>query len=81
VIRARGTTADGRPVILLGLSEGNLTRLRQGQPINASLEVVGLRAQVVILYGETEDDIRRELVEAGITFEREDDARPKSKRG
>lgn len=81
MIRARGTTKDGRPLVLLGLSETNLVRWRQGQPINTSLAVLGLHAEVVIVYGQTEDDIRRELVEAGITFEKEEDLRPKSKRG
>lgn len=34
MLKAGCTTGDGRTLILLGLSEGNLTKLREGKPIH-----------------------------------------------
>ncbi len=61
-------TADmngGRKLIGIGLTAGNIERLKQGKPIHISLEEMGLpwRADIGILYGETEDSLREELSE------------------
>jgi len=33
MVKAKAMLPDGRALIVLGLSEGNITRLRRGQPI------------------------------------------------
>jgi hypothetical protein len=38
MIKARGTTKDGRPFILLGLSAENCRRLLAGQPIKVDTQ-------------------------------------------
>ena len=52
---------DGRTLIGLGLSRGNIQRLQQGQPILLKLEDVGITADppidVLIVFGENEASI------------------------
>jgi hypothetical protein len=43
--------------VILGLSEGNLQKLREGDPIFIHKAELGLREDVLILYGKTEQDI------------------------
>lgn len=72
MIQALATMADGRVLILLGLSQGNIDRLRQGQPLHVDPTVLlGLKPTdviggIAILYGETEGAIARALEEAGV---------------
>ena len=67
MIKARGTTADGRPLLILGLSGENMTRLMANEPIRVELRDLGLPAiQVVILGGRTEAQIVEDLREAGL---------------
>ena len=62
-----GTKAFAEPIVFLGLSDMNLTRLRAGQPIRiAADDPIGLGVQVVIYHGATEVDLSRELEEHGI---------------
>jgi hypothetical protein len=61
MIKASLKTNEGRPVLLLGLSEGNLTLLREGKPILVDLLPFGMDGQVILIYGKTEDDITRDL--------------------
>lgn len=69
MIRARATSADGRPVILLGLTRENIRRLVDlGQPIHVSGESLGISSRVAainIVFGETADDIYNALREGG----------------
>jgi hypothetical protein len=58
MIRATGRTADGRPLIVVGLSAENVRRLQANKPIRADWPD---GSQVVVLYGETEDDITEDL--------------------
>jgi predicted kinase len=57
-----------RPVIVVGLSEGNVERLKNAQPIRADLKTFGveLPGTLVICYGETELDFKRQLQAAGL---------------
>jgi len=75
VIRARGTTADGRPLILLGLSDENLRRLREGgdegwgEPIAFRLDSLGgglPPASVIIMAGPDEETMRDRLASCGL---------------
>lgn len=67
MIKAAGTTATGAPLVILGLSGENMTRLMANEPIMFDLAELGLpRTVVTIVGGRTEDDIRDRLVNAGL---------------
>lgn len=57
MLRAR--TNNG--IFILGLDEENVLRLKAGEPILVSLAELGGTDDVLIMYGNTLDDIRREL--------------------
>lgn len=62
MIKARAQTQDGRHLIVLGLSEGNLERLRAGQPIYIDLRQMNFQkgdeiGHIAIHYGKTEADL------------------------
>ena len=63
MIKMSGTSEDGkRKVILLGLSEGNLMRLREKKPIIINGEEMMIPdLDIIICWGETEDALAREL--------------------
>lgn len=63
-----GINNPENPFILLGLTEGNITRLKNGQPIRVSIESCGVQmpGQIGIVYGRTEHDIEYELRQAGV---------------
>lgn len=67
---ARATSDRGEEILLLGLSRGNLERLTQGQPIRLSRETHGdgipANWKILILFGETEEDMRTMLEAAGV---------------
>jgi hypothetical protein len=46
-----------------GLSEENIKRLKQGQPIQVDLAQMGGIGNVLIFYGKTEMDMARDLAE------------------
>ncbi len=54
-------TRGGRQVFVLGLSARNIELLRQGKPIPVNLAELGGKGEVLIMYGETEEDIADEL--------------------
>lgn len=66
MIRA-GINNPKNPFILLGLTEGNITRLKNGKPIYVSFESCGVQmpGDISIVYGQTEHDIEYELRQAG----------------
>lgn len=62
MIKAVLRTALGQPVILLGLSGENVTRLMADEPIKINLAELGLPPlQIAIVGGRTEDDIAQQL--------------------
>lgn len=68
VIRAYVKLASGQKVMFIGLDRENTKRLHDNQPIVFEPEVLpGLR--VVILAGETLDDVREDLRALGINPE------------
>lgn len=73
MIKAAGKTAFGTPVLFLGLSGENVTRLAAGEPVRVSAEAMrglGLPGMEVVLhYGRTEDDIVAELKAHGVKIE------------
>ena len=61
MIKMRGTKGD-RTMILLGLSEGNLMRLREKKPIIINGEEMNMPGlDIIICWGETEDKLAEEL--------------------
>jgi len=53
--------------LLFGISEENVIRLKKGMPIVFNLKEMGLEdRQVVIMYGQTEQDMYRELADNGL---------------
>jgi hypothetical protein len=51
-------------MMILGVDAENIKRLKQGKPILKALSQFGGVDDVLIIYGETLDDIKRELEEA-----------------
>lgn len=55
--------------LIFGLSAGNIERLMEGKPISIDLKDLGLeKGRVMIFYGKTEEDMKRELIEAGMVL-------------
>lgn len=72
MIKAAGKTGLGLPLLLLGLSGENVTRLAAGEPIRIQaghLAQLGLpQMEIVICYGRTEQDIADEIRAHGVTL-------------
>lgn len=67
MIRYRAEPPGREPIVFLGLSDENVTRLRAGQPIRiAADDGIGLGVEVVIYHGATEVELTRELEDNGI---------------
>jgi sugar-specific transcriptional regulator TrmB len=60
MLRAR----TGNGVFILGLDAENIRRLMAGEPILVSLAEMGGTDDVMIMAGETLEDIKRELITA-----------------
>jgi hypothetical protein len=62
MIKATAQFPDGRKVLILGLSDMNITKLREDNPIHIfGAEMGGGYPDVVIVWGTTEDEIRKKL--------------------
>lgn len=61
MIKAKGRH-KGRDVIVLGLSEGNIVRLREGKPIHIFREEMNIPFDVIIMWGETEEAMSKQLI-------------------
>ena len=60
---------DGRPLAILGLSKGNLGDLHKRHPIlvaGRQAREIGLTDVMLLYYGETDDDMTRELERHGL---------------
>lgn len=67
MIRYRAEPEGRPPIVFLGLSDMNVTRLRAGQPIYIKADdAIKLGVEVVIYHGATEVDLTRELEDHGI---------------
>lgn len=66
MIKAAGTRG-GKPMLILGLSGENMTRLMAGEPIMLDTAALGLpEMNVVIVGGRTEDAITADLRAHGL---------------
>lgn len=70
MIKMLTTTRRGKPLVVLGLSGENMTRLMAKEPILLDLADLGLPSTMVaIVGGKTEDDIAADLREHGLIAE------------
>ena len=61
--------ADGTSLVGLGLSEENIQRLKEGQPILIHGEEIGLpEIKIAIMYGKTEQTLYEDLKKSGVTI-------------
>jgi hypothetical protein len=80
VIKLASKTALGEPLLFLGVSGENVTRLVAGEPIrvrSAALTALGLPPMVVVIhYGKTEQDILDEMKAHGMMLREMPSAEP-----
>lgn len=65
MIKARGATVGGEPILIFGLSRMNTERLHAGMPIRVDLRELGMKGLVFIIAGETEEAIGASLKGVG----------------
>jgi hypothetical protein len=61
MMRAKGRTGDGRPLLIIGLEAGNIERLKDGKPIRFDMASHGIIGECIIVYGETAEDCARQF--------------------
>ncbi len=67
MIRAVATKKDGTKLLVLGLDDENVRRLKAGQPIRVQGDQLGLPGiEVVLMHGPTAQDIVEKFRAAGI---------------
>lgn len=52
-------TARAGNLIIVGLEEGNIDRLKRGQPFHHHMQEVGAPFELLIYYGKTFDDLKK----------------------
>jgi len=62
-------TANNGEVLLFGLSELNIQKLKEGKPIFIDTGQMGFGPHIYIFYGDTEMAMERELREQGLITE------------
>lgn len=67
MIRMRAQNSDG-PLVILGLSAMNITKLQEGMPIHLNLSDIGIDAYLMVFAGDTEEGMLQELKAAGISM-------------
>lgn len=66
MIRWKSMQGNGRPLIGLGIEEGNVNRLKAGQPIMVDGRSLGIDVDIAIHYGATINDLIEQLRAAGV---------------
>lgn len=61
MIKAAARDQNGKLLVILGLSEGNVAMLKKNRPMAIDLKPFGIDASAVIMYGVDEQAITREL--------------------
>lgn len=61
MIKVTGGSEDGRKFVLLGLSEMNVSRLREGKPMHIFGAELGIAHDIIIFWGPTEDALAADL--------------------
>jgi hypothetical protein len=69
LIRATITSpSTGKRTLLLGVDRENMNRLTDGKPIFVKGEPLGVNCDVVIVFGESLDQVVEDMHKAGIHF-------------
>jgi hypothetical protein len=63
MIKFSGTRPNGRNLIVLGLSEINITKMREGLPIHIHGDELGYEGEIVIVVGPTEDALAKKFLD------------------
>lgn len=66
MIKARGRTGDGDPLMLLGLTGETVTRLVAGEPVLFDGRCVGFEGHVLLIYGRDQGELVAELGRHGL---------------
>ncbi len=67
MIKFKTTGKNGAVLLGFGLEEGNIERLKAGQPIYFQLDELGIEGHdVMIMYGKDQADITKQLEDAGL---------------
>jgi hypothetical protein len=61
MIKVSGARENGQRFVLLGLSDDNVKRLREGKPIHVFGAELGADHDIIIAWGPTEDAIAADL--------------------
>lgn len=61
MIRAAAVGANGRRVMLLGLSEAKVQRMREGKPIHIHADEMGFAGEIIIMVGKDEAALQETL--------------------
>lgn len=65
-LKIRMESGSGNPILLLGLTADDIQHLQLGDPIALNLNEVGMQGLVFIIAGENQEDILRQLTDAGV---------------
>ena len=65
----------GEPLLMFGLSEMNIQKLKEDKPIFIDLKELGLEGGVLIFYGETEEKMYADLLKQGVKIDNVIDGR------
>lgn len=68
MIRATMKGRDGRPIMLLGITDHNIRRMREGDPVVFDGTALGYDGLIAIVTGTDEQAIAQELKEKGLTM-------------
>jgi hypothetical protein len=74
MFKASAKLKDDRTLLVFGLSSLNLERLSQKEPLYFQTDELGIKANVLMFVGETEEAIEAQLREAGIVFPEKQEA-------
>jgi len=61
MIKAIMKNKDNDSILLLGISKENVNSLREGKPIHIKGDELGIGNDVLLVYGETEDQLYKDL--------------------
>lgn len=76
MVKMTATTGDGRTIVIVGMSQANVDRIKAGEPLVWELKDVGIPSVIVtVMFVETEDAIAEEMRGTGIKINREEDRR------
>jgi hypothetical protein len=63
MLKAVAHSDNGETLVILGIVEGNVQKLKEGFPILVDMDELGFEGKVAIVYGETEDALFKQFSE------------------